>query len=141
MKIDIEVEDDELIIHVPRKMILDKAREKDKATEPANIHDIINNVMKGLENAIENRQEQESNQRQHTNRGQRRQATETSHCNSDEQGREEQELGPMTERYLSCISDDGTRIILRHLLQTSFELHERIQAIEETIEESEEAYD
>lgn len=141
MKIEIEVEHDELIIHVPRQLIIDKARENDKAKQPANIHDIINNVMQGLEDAIKTREEQESDQRQHTHRGARRQAAETSYSNSDEQsGEEEIELGPLTNHYLNCIRDGGTKVLLSHLLKKSIEMEARINGMEDIIEESEEEY-
>ena len=140
MRVEIEVEEDELIIHVPRQMIIDKAKERDKATEPANIHNIITNVMQGLEDAIKNREEQASNQRQHSNRDACREASKTGCCNSNEQSRQEQKevtgLGPVTTHYLNSVPEYHTRTLLRSLLTHAQQLAGRVRDIEMLIEET-----
>jgi hypothetical protein len=144
MQLDIEVEDEELIIYVPRKMIMDKANQASKKNRPANIGDIVNKIVQEMENATSQGKEQESNQSKYQDRDCSRKAAEASHSHRDERSRHEQEEEKEVDYISQQLFDKARRFqfvnpdlcdLLMALLSRVDHINNRLEIIEEYINE------
>lgn len=90
MRIELEIEYEEIIVRIPRELFCDKLHEK-FSFEQGHIGDVVNKILGDLKDATSERKKQESNKQQYQNRDCCWKTTETGCGYSNECCRKESE--------------------------------------------------